>query len=110
MKQLAHVVTFYGKPGGKAPSGVSYKSNDIRICDAQVKLMQDEGYDGLIALWYGQNGDTIDQACQNLCYVAEKYKMGFALCLDPWAMGAGKATMTVTQKNVIWQALLAYAA
>jgi len=109
MKNLAHVVTFFGKPGGKTASGVNYNSNDLRVIDTQLELIQRSMHDGVIVLWYGDVDPYINEACENFLFLCEKRQMLFALCVDPWAMGANKATMTVDQKNTKWTVLLGLA-
>src|SRR5690349_13768259 len=111
MKQLAHIVPFYGNPksGAKAASGVNYKSNDLRVIDTQLELMQRLQYDGVIVLWYGDVDPFINEVCEKFLFLCEKRQMLFGLCVDPWAMGTNKATMSVDQKNTKWTALLGLA-
>lgn len=108
MRNLVHVVPFYGnpKPGAHVVSGVNYRSNDLRVIDRQLQLIQDYQYDGIIALWYGDVDPFINDACEKMCFLCEKHSMLFGLCVDPWAMGTAKATMTQVQKNDRWSTLL----
>lgn len=109
MKQLAHVVPFYGnpKPGTKPVASVNYSSNDLRVIDTQLELMQRAMYDGVIVLTYADVDSFMEDACEKMLFLCEKRQMLFALCIDPWAMKDKGST--IDQKNARWSIVLGWA-
>lgn len=100
---LAHWMPWFG---GTKHRDVGYQSWKPWVVGQQLKAMQNEGVEGVIATW---NGDTVDPqahaATVEMCYQCEGRGMKFALLLNP-PMVQYRADKTVTPNQEVMNRLL----